>query len=453
MSRPCTSSSGGTRRPWTSAGLSSSRAMSSGSNRGRATVPGERVARRWPTSCTDTGSSAIWSPTSIPWLEDAAHTRFSISTSSAFARRDLDRAMDCRAFRGLETAPLRELLAALERSYCGTLGVEYLSLSDKAQREWLQERIERPGAQASLTDDDRRRILERLVAAETFEQFLHAKFVGQKRFSLEGAEALIPLLDTLVEDAAAAGVDEMVMGMPHRGRLNVLAHILRKPYELILGEFEGSFLPWDVQRRRRRQVPSRLFARPHGAQRAHHPPVDERESESPRGHQSGRGRDRPRQAGVPRRCAAQARGPGAHARRRGVHGPGVGLRDAHAVGAAVLHHRRHGARHRQQPDRLHHGPRRLPRRPLSDRARAGDRRAGLPRQRRRPRGRRAGGAPGHRLSPGVRARRLRRPRLLPPPRPQRGGRSRPHSARPVQADSRASHAWLSSTVADSRRPG
>jgi len=163
-----------------------------------------------------------------------------------FRETDLDRAMDCRAFRGLETVPLRQLLAALERSYCGTLGVEYLSLSDKAQREWLQERIERSGDQASLSDDDRRRILEMLVAAETFEQFLHAKFVGQKRFSLEGAEALIPLLDVLVEDAAAAGVDEMVMGMPHRGRLNVLAHILRKPYELILGEFEGSFLPWDV---------------------------------------------------------------------------------------------------------------------------------------------------------------------------------------------------------------
>jgi 2-oxoglutarate dehydrogenase E1 component len=163
-----------------------------------------------------------------------------------FRETDLDRAMDCRPFRGLETAPLRELLAALGRSYCGTLGVEYLSLSDKAQREWLQERVEHSGDQASLSDDDRRRILEMLVAAETFEQFLHAKFVGQKRFSLEGAEALIPLLDLLVEDAAADGVDEMVMGMPHRGRLNVLAHILGKPYELILGEFEGSFLPWDV---------------------------------------------------------------------------------------------------------------------------------------------------------------------------------------------------------------
>ena len=163
-----------------------------------------------------------------------------------FRESDLDREMDCRAFRGLETAPLRDLLAALGRSYCGTLGVEYLSLSDKAQREWIQERVERAGNQPSLTPEERRRILELLVAAETFEQFLHAKFVGQKRFSLEGAEALIPLLDTLVEDAAAADVDEMVMGMPHRGRLNVLAHTLRKPYELILGEFEGSFLPWDV---------------------------------------------------------------------------------------------------------------------------------------------------------------------------------------------------------------
>ncbi|HEX7787431.1 MAG TPA: 2-oxoglutarate dehydrogenase E1 component, partial [Methylomirabilota bacterium] len=94
---------------------------------------------------------------------------------------------------------------------------------------------------------DRVRVLDRLIAAETFEQFLHTSYVGQKRFSLEGGEALIPLLDTVVEDAAAQGVAELVMGMPHRGRLNVLAHILRKPYELILAEFEGSFLPWETQ--------------------------------------------------------------------------------------------------------------------------------------------------------------------------------------------------------------
>ena len=101
-----------------------------------------------------------------------------------FRESDLDREMDCRAFRGLETAPLRELLAALERTYCGTLGVEYLALSDKAQREWLQERIERAANQPPLTPEERRRILELLVAAETFEQFLHAKFVGP--------EALLP---------------------------------------------------------------------------------------------------------------------------------------------------------------------------------------------------------------------------------------------------------------------
>jgi 2-oxoglutarate dehydrogenase E1 component len=98
-----------------------------------------------------------------------------------------------------------------------------------------------------LSAEDRVRVLDRLIATETFEQFLHTSYVGQKRFSLEGGEALIPLLDTVVEDAAAQGVEELVMGMPHRGRLNVLAHILRKPYELILAEFEGSFLPWETQ--------------------------------------------------------------------------------------------------------------------------------------------------------------------------------------------------------------
>src|SRR5262245_10425405 len=112
-----------------------------------------------------------------------------------FRESDLDRITDCRAFRGLQNATLRELLEALGRTYCGTLGVEYLSLADKAQREWLQERFEPARNQPALTGEERRRILELLVAAETFEQFLHAKFVGQKRFSLEGAEALIPLLD------------------------------------------------------------------------------------------------------------------------------------------------------------------------------------------------------------------------------------------------------------------
>jgi len=164
-----------------------------------------------------------------------------------FSEADLDLAMDSAPFRGLGRATLRELVTALQETYCGTLGVEYLHIADKAPREWLQERMEPTRNRPELTSDERIRLLEQLIRAETFEQFLHAKYVGQKRFSLEGGEALIPLLDTLVEEAGKLHVDEMVMGMAHRGRLNVLAHVLGKPYELMLAEFEGTFLPWDVQ--------------------------------------------------------------------------------------------------------------------------------------------------------------------------------------------------------------
>jgi 2-oxoglutarate dehydrogenase E1 component len=160
---------------------------------------------------------------------------------------DLDRVVDARSVRGLGAVPLRELLAVLRETYCGPLGVESVAIDDKAQREWLQEHMEPSRNRPHLTDEERRRLLERLIAAETFERFLHARFVGQKRFSLEGGEALIPLLDTIVETAAGSGVEEMVLGMPHRGRLNVLAHLMAKPYDLILAEFEGSFLPWDIQ--------------------------------------------------------------------------------------------------------------------------------------------------------------------------------------------------------------
>ena len=159
---------------------------------------------------------------------------------------DLDRVVDCAPFRSLDRAPLRDLVAALRETYASTLGVEYLGISDKAQREWLQERMEPSRNRPALATEERVRLLEQLVAAEAFEQFLHTSYVGQKRFSLEGGEALIPLLDTIVEEAAAQEADELVIGMPHRGRLNALAHVLRKPYELILAEFEGSYLPWDT---------------------------------------------------------------------------------------------------------------------------------------------------------------------------------------------------------------
>jgi 2-oxoglutarate dehydrogenase E1 component len=164
-----------------------------------------------------------------------------------FTEADLDQAVDASLFKGLGSAILRQLVTTLRETYGGTLGVEYMHIADKVARDWLQERMEPVRNRPTLTREERVGFLERVIRAEVFEQFLHAKYVGQKRFSLEGGEALIPLLDTVVAEAGRLRADELVIGMAHRGRLNVLAHVLRKPYELMLAEFEGTFLPWDVQ--------------------------------------------------------------------------------------------------------------------------------------------------------------------------------------------------------------
>jgi 2-oxoglutarate dehydrogenase E1 component len=134
---------------------------------------------------------------------------------------------------------LREILATLERTYCRHVGVEFMHIQDARCRHWLEERLEDPARAEPLPKTEQRRILERLDVAEAFEKFLHTNYVGQKRFSLQGNEALIPMLDFVLDDAAAAGFEEVVMGMAHRGRLNVLAHVLGKPYGQIFLEFEG----------------------------------------------------------------------------------------------------------------------------------------------------------------------------------------------------------------------
>jgi 2-oxoglutarate dehydrogenase E1 component len=164
-----------------------------------------------------------------------------------FSEQDLDRVVEWAPLHGGGRGPLRGLLRALAETYADTLGVEYLGISDKQRRTWLQERMEPRRNRPELSAADRRALLEHLLDAEAFEQFLHVRYAGQKRFSLEGGEALIPLLHTLVAEAARLGVEEMVLGMAHRGRLNVLAHVLGKPYEMILAEFEGALLPEDVQ--------------------------------------------------------------------------------------------------------------------------------------------------------------------------------------------------------------
>jgi len=158
----------------------------------------------------------------------------------------LDMTVTASNFRGMPTAQVREILAALRQTYCGTLGVEYADIPEKEQRDWLKERMEPRRNRPDLETADQVRILTKLINAEDFEQFLQAKFPTQKRFSLEGGETLIPLLDFIVEEAAILGAREIVMGMAHRGRLNVLVNVLGKPVEMVLAEFEGALLPKNV---------------------------------------------------------------------------------------------------------------------------------------------------------------------------------------------------------------
>ena len=136
--------------------------------------------------------------------------------------------------------PLRELIAILRETYCRTIGVEFMYIRNPQVRQWLLDRIEPTRNRPTFDIRKKRRIIYKLNAAELFETFLHRSYVGQKRFSLEGGEMLIPLLDAIIERAGSQGVREIVMGMPHRGRLNVLANILDKPYGMIFNEFEGN---------------------------------------------------------------------------------------------------------------------------------------------------------------------------------------------------------------------
>ena len=154
---------------------------------------------------------------------------------------DLDREFATGGFGGKERMKLRDVLGLLRDSYCRTVGTEYMHIADPAQRAWLQDRIEVPHQKPEAAEQ--KYILSKLNAAEAFETFLQTKYVGQKRFSLEGGETVIPLLDAVLDKAAENELDEVVIGMPHRGRLNVLANIVGKPISQIFREFEGNLDP------------------------------------------------------------------------------------------------------------------------------------------------------------------------------------------------------------------
>ena len=159
-------------------------------------------------------------------------------TSYGLSLWDLDRSFPTRGLGGRDRATLREILRMLRDAYCRTVGVEYMHIQDPAQRAWWQERLERDWE--DIGDEERRRILTKLEQAEAFETFLQTKYVGQKRFSLEGGESLIVALDRLLDAAAHDGLDEVVIGMAHRGRLNVLTNIAGKSYGQVFDEFEGN---------------------------------------------------------------------------------------------------------------------------------------------------------------------------------------------------------------------
>ncbi len=156
---------------------------------------------------------------------------------------DLDREFFTGGLAGRQRATLREILRILQDAYCDTVGIEYMHIQEPDQKVWIQERVEGVDKEAWLTAEEKRRLLFKLNAAEAFERFLHTNYLGHKRFSLEGGESVIPMLDRLLSRAADVGVEEVVMGMAHRGRLNVLSNIVGMSYKTIFRAFEGELDP------------------------------------------------------------------------------------------------------------------------------------------------------------------------------------------------------------------
>ncbi|KZL28800.1 2-oxoglutarate dehydrogenase E1 component [Pseudovibrio sp. Ad37] len=165
-----------------------------------------------------------------------------------FSEADWDRKIFLDNVLGMEFATIREMLEILKRTYCSTLGVEFMHISDPAAKAWIQERIEGPDKHVAFTPEGKKAILNKLVEAEGFEKFLDVKYTGTKRFGLDGGEALIPALEQIIKRGGALGVKDIVLGMAHRGRLNVLSQVMGKPHRAIFHEFKGgSYAPDDVE--------------------------------------------------------------------------------------------------------------------------------------------------------------------------------------------------------------
>src|SRR6056297_403600 len=167
--------------------------------------------------------------------------------SYGFTDADMDRPIFIDNVLGLQIASMQQILDIVKRTYCGTFALQYMHISDPEQSAWLKERIEGYGKEVAFTREGRKAILNKMVEAEGFEKFLHVKYMGTKRFGLDGGESLIPAMEQIIKRGGAMGLKEIVIGMPHRGRLSVLANVMGKPYRAIFNEFQGgSFKPEDV---------------------------------------------------------------------------------------------------------------------------------------------------------------------------------------------------------------
>ncbi len=164
-----------------------------------------------------------------------------------FTDADMDRPIFIDNVLGLQMASMRQIVEIVKRTYCGTFALQYMHISDPEEAAWLKERIEGYGKEIAFTKEGRKAILNKMVEAEGFEKFLHVKYMGTKRFGLDGGEALIPAMEQIIKRGGALGLSDIVIGMPHRGRLNILANVMGKPYRAIFNEFQGgSFKPEDV---------------------------------------------------------------------------------------------------------------------------------------------------------------------------------------------------------------
>ena len=169
-------------------------------------------------------------------------------TNYGFVEEDYDRPIFIDNYLGLETTTIREMVAILQRTYCSTLGVEFMHISDPAAKSWIQQRIEGPDKEIAFTENGKKAIFNKLVEAEGFEKFIDIRYTGTKRFGLDGGESLVPALEQIIKRGGQLGVEEIVFGMAHRGRLNILSQVMGKPHEAIFHEFKGgSYAPDDVE--------------------------------------------------------------------------------------------------------------------------------------------------------------------------------------------------------------